>query len=97
MIADETEGERTMIAVASVSNAASELAKTFLGQLLTPADAGYEDARQVHNGLIDKRPALIVRCRGVADVVDAIKVAQKLGLEVAVRGRRPQRGWPRHY
>ena len=86
MIADETEGERTMIAVASVSNAASELAKTFLGQLLTPADAGYEDARQVHNGLIDKRPALIVRCHGVADVVDAIKVAQKLGLEVAVRG-----------
>ena len=86
MIADETEGERTMIAVASVSNAASELAKTFLGQLLTPADAGYEDARQVHNGLIDKRPALIVRCCGVADVVDAIKVAQKLGLEVAVRG-----------
>ena len=86
MIADETEGERTMIAVASVSNAASELAKTFLGRLLTPADAGYEDARQVHNGLIDKRPALIVRCRGVADVVDAIKVAQKLGLEVAVRG-----------
>ena len=86
MIANETEGERTMIAVASVSNAASELAKTFLGQLLTPADAGYEDARQVHNGLIDKRPALIVRCSGVADVVDAIKVAQKLGLEVAVRG-----------
>jgi len=78
MIADETEGERTMIAVASVSNAASELAKTFLGQLLTPADAGYEDARQVHNGLIDKRPALIVRCHGVADVVVLSKLRKSL-------------------
>ena len=40
----------------------------------------------MHNGLVDKRPALIARCRGVADVVDAIKLAQSLGLEVAVRG-----------
>ena len=58
----------------------------FSGQLLQPADAGYEAARKVHNGLVDKRPALIARCRGVADVVDAVKLARKLDLEVAVRG-----------
>ena len=75
-----------MSSIASVANAAAELAATFGGQLLKPADAGYEDARKVHNGLVDKRPALIARCRGVADVVDAINLTRRLGLEVAVRG-----------
>lgn len=69
-----------------VANAAAELAGTFSGQLLKPDDSGYEEARRVHNGLIDKRPALIARCRGVADVVDAFNLAKKLGLQVAVRG-----------
>src|SRR6185436_3032007 len=44
------------------------------------------EARKVHNGLVDKRPALIARCRGVADIVDAVKLAKRLNLEVAVRG-----------
>jgi FAD/FMN-containing dehydrogenase len=75
-----------MASVSSISNAVSELATSFGGQLLQPADAGYDEARRVHNGLIDKRPALIARCRGTADVVDAVGLARKLGLEVAVRG-----------
>ncbi len=75
-----------MSSVASVADAAAELASTFCGELLKPADVGYEDARKVHNGLVDKRPALIARCRGVADVADAIDLTRKLGLEVAVRG-----------
>jgi len=75
-----------MSSVPSVADAAAELANAFSGQLLKPADAGYEEARKVHNGLVDKRPALIARCRGVADVVDAISLTRKLGLEVAVRG-----------
>jgi FAD/FMN-containing dehydrogenase len=75
-----------MSSIPSVATAATELASTFSGQLLKPADPGYEDARKVHNGLIDKRPALIARCRGVADVVDAVALTRKLGLEVAVRG-----------
>jgi len=75
-----------MSSIASVASAAAELAATFTGQLLKPADAGYEDARKVHNGLVDKRPALIARCRGVADVMDAIDLTSRLGLEVAVRG-----------
>lgn len=72
--------------VSSIADAIVDLATTFSGELLTPRDAGYEEARRVHNGLVNKRPALIARCRGVADVADAIKLARKLGLEVAVRG-----------
>ena len=75
-----------MSSITSVAGAAAELASTFGGQLLKPADIGYDDARKVHNGLIDKRPALIARCRGVADVVGAIDLTRRLGLEVAVRG-----------
>lgn len=75
-----------MTDVASLSQAVTTLATTFTGQLLRPGDAGYDEARKVHNGLIDKRPALIARCRGVADIVDAVKVARDRKLEVAVRG-----------
>jgi FAD/FMN-containing dehydrogenase len=70
----------------SVADAASVLARVFTGELLKPSDAGYDEARRVHNGQIDKRPALIARCRGVADVVDAVNLARELRLEVAVRG-----------
>ena len=66
--------------------AISELSIRFSGQLLTSVDAGYEEARKVHNGLIDKHPMLIARCHGVADVVDAVKLARSLNLEVAIRG-----------
>jgi FAD/FMN-containing dehydrogenase len=75
-----------MTDVTSLSGAVTMLATTFTGQLLRPGEAGYDEARKVHNGLIDKRPALIARCRGVADIVDAVKVARDRKLEVAVRG-----------
>src|SRR6185503_8598567 len=75
-----------MASAPSVADAVTELAGRFSGQLLQPADAGYEEARKVHNGLVNKRPALIARCLGVADVVDAVSLARKLNLEVAVRG-----------
>src|SRR5512145_997350 len=70
----------------SISSAVTELAATFGGQLLQPADPDYDEARRVHNGLVDKRPALIARCHGTADIVDAVRLARKLGLDVAVRG-----------
>ena len=70
----------------SLADAIGQLSPTFTGQLLQPNDTGYDDARRVHNGLIDKRPRLIARCHGTADVVDAVKLARTLGLEVAVRG-----------
>jgi FAD/FMN-containing dehydrogenase len=56
------------------------------GRLLQPTDGAYDEARRVHNGLINKRPALIAQCRGVADIVDAVQLARRLKLEVAVRG-----------
>ena len=56
------------------------------GVVLSQGDQGYEEARIVFNGMIDKRPALIVRCSGVADVIDAVNFARKHGLLVAVRG-----------
>jgi FAD/FMN-containing dehydrogenase len=61
-------------------------APSFGGELLRPADRGYDNIRRVHNGLIDRRPAAIARCHGVADVVDAVQLARTLGLEVSVRG-----------
>jgi FAD/FMN-containing dehydrogenase len=69
-----------------IAEAAAKLAAGFKGQVLRPTDIGYEEARKVHNGLVDKRPALIARCHGVSDVVAALDLARKLGLEVAVRG-----------
>ena len=58
----------------------------FGGELLRPDDSGYEDARRIHNGLIDKRPAIIARCRGTADVAAAVDMAREQGLELAVCG-----------
>jgi FAD/FMN-containing dehydrogenase len=56
------------------------------GSVLEPADAGYDAARKVHNGLIDRRPALIVRCRTTTDVVAAVAFARRAGLEISIRG-----------
>jgi hypothetical protein len=58
----------------------------FSGTLLQPDDDGYDEARSIHNGLIDRRPALIARCGGVADVTDAIRFAREAGLDICVRG-----------
>jgi hypothetical protein len=58
----------------------------FRGELIRPEDPGYEDARKVWNGSIDRFPALIARCAGVADVIAAVKFAKDNGLLVAVRG-----------
>jgi FAD/FMN-containing dehydrogenase len=58
----------------------------FSGPLLTAQDDGYDDVRRVHNGLIDRRPALIARARSAADIAAAIRVAEDEGLELSVRG-----------
>ena len=56
------------------------------GSVLAPSDAAYDDARRLHNGLIDRRPALVVRCHGTADVQAAVRFGRERGLEIAVRG-----------
>jgi FAD/FMN-containing dehydrogenase len=57
-----------------------------IGSVLAPSDAGYDDARRVHNGMIDRRPALVARGYGTADVQAAVRFARERGLEIAVRG-----------
>ena len=64
----------------------ADLRARFESKLLLPWDEEYEQTRRVWNGMIDKKPALIVRCTGVADVIDSVKVARTHQLLVAVRG-----------
>ena len=58
----------------------------FTGELIRPEDPGYDEARQLFNGAIDKRPALIARCTGPGDVQAALAHARENDLIVAVRG-----------
>jgi len=66
--------------------AIQELASRLRGALIRPGDTGYEQARAVYNGMIDRRPALIARCVDVADVMAAINFARDHQLTLAVRG-----------
>jgi FAD/FMN-containing dehydrogenase len=63
-----------------------QLAEGLRGSLLRPADDGYDATRKVFNGMIDRRPALIVRCAGAADVVRAVSFAREHSLRLSVRG-----------
>ncbi len=65
--------------------ALAELTAGLRGQLVGRDDPTYDGARKIWNGSIDRRPALIARCAGVADVMAAVKFARKHGLQVAVR------------
>jgi FAD/FMN-containing dehydrogenase len=76
-----------MATTASIDAAELEqLRASFSGTVLEPGDEGYDEARRVHNGLIDRRPALVARCRNTADVADAVRFARAGGLDVSVRG-----------
>ncbi|HUJ65283.1 MAG TPA: FAD-binding oxidoreductase [Acidimicrobiales bacterium] len=66
--------------------AVGQLRSAVAGEVCTPEDGGYDQVRQIHNGMIDKRPAVIVRCQNTADVVDAVKFAREHELEISVRG-----------
>ena len=63
-----------------------ELTGQVAGSVLRPADAGYDEARRVHNGLVDRSPAVIVRCRSAADAVAGVRFARAAGLDITVRG-----------
>jgi FAD/FMN-containing dehydrogenase len=66
--------------------AVDALRATFRGPLVGPGDADYDAARSVWNAMVDKRPAVVARCTGPADVVAAVNFAREQGLPVAVRG-----------
>ena len=63
-----------------------EFEERLRGELLQSQDEGYDQARAIWNAMIDKRPALIVRCSGVADVIESVHFARENNLLVAVRG-----------
>jgi FAD/FMN-containing dehydrogenase len=75
-------GERTVLEEAEVK----EFQTRLRGKLLGPGDDGYDDARKVWNGMIDRRPALIARCTGAADVIAAVTFAREQELLVSIRG-----------
>src|SRR5262245_52463156 len=62
------------------------LARDFRGRLVNPADAAYDDARRLYNGMIDKRPRLIAQCADVTDVMAAINYSRDNGMIIAIRG-----------
>jgi hypothetical protein len=62
------------------------LRAAFHGELLEPADSGYNDARRIWNASVDKHPGLIARCSGVADVITALNFARENSLLTAIRG-----------
>jgi len=67
------------------TTASNELGGSFRGELLVPTSPGYDTARRIWNGAVDRHPACIARCTGVADVVAAVRFARERDLVVAVR------------
>ncbi len=63
-----------------------DLAGRISGRVLAPADDGFDAARRVHNGLVDRTPAVIIRCRSAADAAAGVRFARSAGLDVCVRG-----------
>jgi FAD/FMN-containing dehydrogenase len=68
------------------SSVIEELENNFRGSLIRPTDTDYDEARSIWNAMIDRRPALIARCSGTADVIEAVKFARENKLLLAVRG-----------
>jgi FAD/FMN-containing dehydrogenase len=62
-----------------------DLAAAVRGDLIVSGDPGYDEARAVYNGMIDKHPAAIARCRDTADVISCVRFARQHGAEIAVR------------
>jgi UDP-N-acetylenolpyruvoylglucosamine reductase len=67
-------------------HAVANLERLFRGRVVRPADAEYDAARRLWNGSVDRFPALIARCAGVGDVMEAVRFARRTGMTVAVRG-----------
>ena len=83
---DEMTAIQTPQAPPLETTAFDELGGSFRGELLLPTSPGYDTARRIWNGAIDRHPACIARCTGVADVVAAVRFARDHDLEIAVRG-----------
>jgi hypothetical protein len=69
-----------------VQSGIDQLREQVRGEVIVPDDAGYEQARRVYNAMIDRRPAVVVRCANAGDVTAAVDFAREHQLDVAVRG-----------
>ena len=67
-------------------NNVETLEKSLSGILISPEDRNYAEARSVYNGMIDKKPGLIVQCKNTSDIVEALKYAREHDMTIAVRG-----------
>ena len=81
-----TTTQNTALDTAAEQAMAEELRASLHGEVITRADPAFDDARRVWNGLIDNHPAVIARCTGTADVVDAVRVARDHHPIVSIRG-----------
>lgn len=68
------------------SQSTEQLKKDIKGKVVLPVDASYDEVREIWNGMIDKRPAVIVQCRGADDVVHALAFARRNSLVISIRG-----------
>ncbi|TMI88949.1 MAG: FAD-binding oxidoreductase [Bacteroidetes bacterium] len=90
----QQEEKPTSVRIRTTANKETEISRELFdefknslrGKLVSPKDAGYDDARKVHNGMIDKRPAMIVQCTCVTGIIASVNFARKNKLLVAVRG-----------
>ena len=74
------------------SKVREELKDSIKGRVLVPDDPDYEEARQIWNAMIDRRPAVIVQCAQADDVPPVIRFARENGLELSIRGAGHGRG-----
>jgi len=68
------------------SEGVEQLRASLRGPVIAPGDSGYDDARKLYNGMIDKRPGAVARCADVADVVACVDFVRRTGVDLAVRG-----------
>ena len=80
---DET---ATLLAAGVSGDALAALQAGLRGELLRPGSPGYDAARRIWNGMVDKRPGVIVRCAGVSDALLGVRFARETGAPIAVRG-----------
>jgi len=73
-------------AITLESDAIAALRQTLRGNVCLPEEPGYDEARTIWNAMIDRHPGAVVRCRGTADIIRAVRLAREHGLLVAVRG-----------
>ncbi|GJF23005.1 MULTISPECIES: FAD-binding oxidoreductase [Streptomyces] len=75
-----------MTSLSTAGAATAALREELTGEVFAPGDPGYDEARTVHNAMIDRRPAVIARCAHEDDVVRAVRFGRELDLPIAVRG-----------